>query len=145
VGHEIMMKPPSLQGAVLMLLAGGAGTFVWMYLFGLWVTIDTPLLKVIYELRLWPSRAPYISLSLFSMACAALFVFPIWFFMRRTLIVSAAIFITAFLAVFIVPVVMSNEPEILDALSNISALWLFVFGFVFLVFLASRFTNERQV
>jgi len=127
-----------------MLVAGVISTFVWSYLFELWVALDIPLLKFVLAHRLWPNWAPYIAMSLFSLVCASLFVLPLWFFMRRTLYVSATIFITAFLAVFFVPVLLTNEPILLDALFNLTALWLFVFGFVFLVFLASRFTKERE-
>lgn len=127
-----------------MLVAGVIGTFIWSYLFELWVALDTPLLKFVFAHRLWPNWVPYISMSLFSLVCSSLFVLPLWFFMRRTLYASATIFITAFLAVFFVPVLLTNEPILLDALFSLTALWLFVFGFIFLIFLASRFTNERE-
>jgi len=64
--------------------------------------------------------------------------------MRRTLYVSAAIFITAFLAVIFIPVLLSNEPNLLGAVFYLTPLWLFVSGFVFLVFMANRYATERH-
>ena len=140
------MKLPSPQAAFFALVTGAASVFVWSYLFRLWPSILSTLLSSTYAfhvLSLRPDQVAYFFLTLFSLGCAALFVFPLWFFMRRTLYASGAIFITAFLAVFFVPVLLSNEPLLLVALFNLSALWLFVISFLLLVFLAAHLSNER--
>jgi hypothetical protein len=141
-----MMKLPSPQAAFFALVAGAASVFVWSYLFGLWPSILSVLLSSTYAfhvLSLGPNQVAYFFLALFSLGWAALFVFPLWFFMRRTLYASAAIFITAFLAVFFVPLLLINEPLLLVALFNLTALWLFVISFLLLVFLAAHLSNER--
>ena len=139
------MKLPSLSVAFFSLVAGATSMFVWGYLFGLWPSILSALLGSTYAFhvfRLRPDQVAYFFLSLFSLGCAALFVFPLWFFMRRTLYVSAAIFITAFLAALFVPILLSNSPLLLVAFFHLNALRLFVISFLLLVFLASHLSNE---
>jgi len=139
------MKPPSLKGAFLVLVAGVASTLVWPYLFALSVVFLKPLFEfTAYRLHWSPNWVANIFWSVYSLACASLFVFPLWLFMRRTLYVSAAIFISSFLAVIFIPVLLSNEPILLDAVFDLTQLWLFVFGFVFLVFMANRYTTEHH-
>jgi hypothetical protein len=141
-----VMKLPSPLAVFFALVAGASSVFVWAYLFVLWPSILSMLLSstdAFLELGLRPDQVAYFFLALFSLGCAALFVFPLWFFMRRTLYASATIFITAFLAAFFVPVLLSNDPILLFALFNLTALWLFVISFLLLVFLAVRLSNER--
>ena len=139
------MKPPSLKGAFLVLVAGVASTLVWSYLFACSAVFLKPLLEfTAYRFHWSPSWVANIFWSVYSLVCASLFVFPLWLFMRRTLYVSAAIFITAFLAAIFVPVLLINVPALLDAFFDVTPLWLFVSGFVFLVFMANRYTTERH-
>ena len=139
------MKPPSLKGAFLVLVAGVASTLVWSYLFACSAVFLKPLFEfTAYRLHWSPNWVANIFWSVYSLVCASLFVFPLWLFMRRTLYVWAAIFITAFLAVIFIPVLLSNEPNLLGAVFYLTPLWLFVFGFVFLVFMANRYTTEHH-
>jgi len=139
------MKPPSLKGAFLVLVAGVASTLVWSYLFAFSAVFLKPLLEfTAYRLHWSPNWVTNIFWSVYSLVCASLFVFPLWLFIRRTLYVSAAIFISSFLAVIFIPVLLSNGPILLGALFYLTPLWLFVFGFAFLVFMANRYTTERH-
>jgi len=136
---------PSLKGAFLVLVAGVASTIVWPFLFAFSAIFLKPLLEfTAYQLHWSPSWVFNIFWSVYSLVCASLFVYPLWLFMRRTLYVSAAIFICSFLAAIFVPVLLINVPMLLDAFFDVTPLWLFVFGFVFLVFMAKRFTTERH-
>jgi hypothetical protein len=139
------MKSPSLKGAFLVLVAGVASSLAWSFLFAISVVFLKPLLTfTTYQLHWSPIWVINIFWSVYSLVCASLFVYPLWLFMRRTLYVSAAIFITAFLAAIFVPLLLINVPMLLDSFFDVTPLWLFVFGFVFLVFMANRFTKERH-
>jgi hypothetical protein len=111
----------------LRIVAGLGAAWLWVWLFGLWTAYDTPLLKFGFGLGFGVLPASYMSLSLFALSIAAVASLVLRSFYRRSLLAAAAIFITAFLAAFIIPAFF--ESDTLGLLLSLRDLWVFVFFF----------------
>lgn len=115
------------RNVALLIVAGLGAAWLWVWLFGLWTAYDTPLLKFGFGLGLGVLAASYTSLSLFALSIAVVASLVLRWFYRRSFLAAAAIFITAFLASFIIPAFF--ESDTLDLLLSLRDPWVFVVFF----------------
>jgi hypothetical protein len=109
---------------------------VWVWLFGLWIIYDTPLLQLGLGSGLSARSAAFVSLLVFCFLTATLFSAPLRLFYRATFLPAAAIFIGAFLFAFLLSGVLSGS---LALMLSFSTLWLFILLFAACVAVVTRF------
>jgi hypothetical protein len=113
----------TIKQVCLLLVGGIVAAELWVMLFGLWAVFDTPLLKLCFRAGLSASVAASISLTLFASASAVVFTVLLRLFFHRGFLMAAALFITAFLACFVVSAAFTDEP--LSLLASLSNVWVF--------------------
>jgi len=119
-----MARTLTLKQLVVLVIAGVAAAWLWTVLLTLWVIFDTPLLKVGFSLGFGAPVVMLVSMSLFAIVSALAFTVALRMLFPHSFPSAAAVFIVAFLAVFVLPAVFSSE--LAPLLASLSGVWLFV-------------------
>ena len=129
----------TLKQSLLLVVGGVVAAELWVTLFGIWAVFDTPLLKFGLGVGLSVVAAAFISMSLFALVSAIMFTLPLSLFFRRSLVAAAAVFISGFLATFVIPALFESEP--FSLLSSLSNVWFFFLSFGLCVALVRIFRH----
>ncbi len=127
---------------VLLLVGGVASSWLWVWFLGIWAAADTPFLKLLFSYHLSAETASFVSLTLCSLLTAVAFAILLKMSVRRGFYLSSAIFISAFLLMFVVPAFFDNDG--FSFVISFVNLWVFVSCYALSVFCASKLRNEAS-